>query len=279
MIETLAAKLLRDPDFEVSMLTRDSILQSLSQEELTALYEEIVRLDEQFKFDRYNYFFPDDGRYGRREYPKHMEFFRLGAIRAQRLFLAANRVGKTIAGSFEATAHATGLYKPWWEGKRFDGPTYGAAAGDTFTTTRDIIQKELFGEVTWHGSRKGFDGSGMIPGELIGKCTWKSGVADLADVVKIKYIDPRTNEWSGAWSHIGLKSYDQGRRVFQGVARHWIWLDEECPITVYGECLIRTATTDGIIMVTFTPLKGLTELVMLFLDDEEAHNTDKLAQG
>ncbi len=37
---------------------------------------------------------------------------------------------------------------------------------------------------------------------------------------------------------------------------------------VYGECLIRTATTDGIIMLTFTPLGGLSDVVMSFLPAE-----------
>ena len=36
---------------------------------------------------------------------------------------------------------------------------------------------------------------------------------------------------------------------------------------VYGECLIRTATTNGILMLTFTPLAGLTETVLQFLPD------------
>ena len=37
---------------------------------------------------------------------------------------------------------------------------------------------------------------------------------------------------------------------------------------VYGECLIRTASTNGIIMLTFTPLLGMSEVVMSFLPAE-----------
>ena len=47
-----------------------------------------------------------------------------------------------------------------------------------------------------------------------------------------------------------------------------IWLDEEPPEDVYGECLIRTATTDGIVMLTFTPLAGMSEVVMSFMPGE-----------
>jgi phage terminase large subunit-like protein len=45
-----------------------------------------------------------------------------------------------------------------------------------------------------------------------------------------------------------------------------VWLDEEVPKDVYDEALIRTMTTRGIVMMTFTPLSGLTELVISFLE-------------
>lgn len=152
---------------------------------------------------------------------------------------ANNRVGKTISGAYETTCHATGRYPEWWEGRVFPHATHGWATGDTNETTRDIIQKELFGEVAWDGNRKTFDGTGMIPKACIGTCTWKQGVPNLADTVKVKHE-------RGGWSSIGLKSYDQGRRVFQGTAKHWIWLDEEPPADIYGEALIRLMTTKGL---------------------------------
>lgn len=166
----------------------------------------------------------------------------------------------TITGAFEVTAHTTGQYKDWWEGRRFSHPTHGWAAGDTNETTRDIIQKELFGQVTWEDGRKTFDGSGMIPKEAIGPCSWKRGVDGLADVVKVKHI-------SGGWSTIGLKSYEQGRKIFQGTAKHWIWFDEEPPADVYGEALIRLMTTKGLMLITFTPLSGISEVVLSFMPD------------
>jgi terminase large subunit-like protein len=39
-------------------------------------------------------------------------------------------------------------------------------------------------------------------------------------------------------SYLGFKSYDQGRRKFQGTGKHVIWLDEEPPADVYEECLL-----------------------------------------
>ena len=72
---------------------------------------------------------------------------------------------------------------------------------------------------------------------------------------------------TGGWSELGRKAYNQGRGAFEGTSQHVIWTDEEVPMDVYGECLIRTATTNGILMLTFAPLAGLTETVLQFLPD------------
>tara|TARA_Y100001933_G_scaffold237310_1_gene260026 strand:+ start:3746 stop:5596 length:1851 start_codon:yes stop_codon:yes gene_type:complete len=168
----------------------------------------------------------------------------------------------TVAGAYETTAHLTGKYPHWWEGARFNKRIRAWVAGDTNETTRDIIQLELLGEVTTgKDGRKAFDGSGLIPRECIGQPKWKAGVQDLADTVPIQHT-------SGQWSSLAFKSFDQGRRSFQGTAKELIWLDEECPLDVYSECLIRTATTRGIVMTTFTPLKGLSENVLQFLPQD-----------
>lgn len=42
----------------------------------------------------------------------------------------------------------------------------------------------------------------------------------------------------------------QGRTSFQGTSKHVIWLDEECDFEIYTEFLLRTMTTDGIVMAT-----------------------------
>ncbi|GAA4108767.1 terminase large subunit domain-containing protein [Aminobacter aganoensis] len=214
--------------------------------------------------------FPDedtiqpDGRiiHARHKYAKHMEFFRAGAEYRERCFLAANRVGKTVAGGYEVSAHLTGLYPDWWEGRRFDGPIRAWACGKTNESTRDVVQKALLGEITFEGQRKTVTGTGLLPGRLIGLPSWKQGVQDLVDTIKVRHV-------SGKWSTLGFKSYQQGRGAFEGTAQHVIWPDEECPIDVYGECLTRTATTNGLILLTFTPLEGLTQTVLAFMPNED----------
>lgn len=193
--------------------------------------------------------------FGIENLPKHRAFFDAGTDYGQRLFMAANRVGKTVSGAMEAAYHATGLYPTWWNGKRFDEPTHGWAIGSTARSTRDTVQKELMGPI-------GAWGTGMIPSELIGKIWALAGVPQGIDVVQVKHV-------SGGWSTIGFKNYEQPIEAFYGTALHWVWGDEIMPINIYNECLVRTMTTKGIIYVTFTPLKGLTPLVVKFCEDAD----------
>lgn len=234
-----------------------------------ALLEEIAILEELERREKQRLFykmFPDEDTkhmgkviHAREKYPKHLEFFEAGATYRERCALAANRIGKSLGmGGYETSCHLTGLYPHWWPGRRFSHPIRAWAAGKTNETTRDIVQTILLGEIANRDGRKGFTGTGVVPGDLHGKVAWKQGVQDLADTVKIKHV-------SGGWSTLGFKSYQQGRGSFEGTAQDLIWLDEEPPLDVYGECLIRTATTNGLIMLTFTPLAGISETVMQFM--------------
>ena len=211
--------------------------------------------------------FPGDGVFRRSLYPKHLELFAAGRDYRERCFMAANRVGKTLAAAYEVTCHATGLYPAWWPGYRFRRPISAWCSGKTNETTRDIVQKELFGGVRYSdGGRRQLEGTGMVPGDLIRVDpgpSWRTGVADLADTVYVRHVP------TSGWSRIGLKSYQQGRGSFEGTAQDFIWLDEECPQDIYGECLVRTGTTNGRILLTFTPLLGLTPVVLDFLPREE----------
>ena len=221
-----------------------------SYSEKVALLEILKEAEERQKFKGHFTLFPDEGPYRYDQYPKHMEFFKAGAIHRERIFMAANRVGKSISGGYEMTCHLTGMYPHWWEGKRFFDPTDCWAAGDTSQTTRDIVQSVLMGDI-------GQFGTGMIPKELLEDVRMRPGVPGGVDSIRVKHT-------SGGHSKLGFKSFDQKRRAFQGTAKHVIWLDEEAPHEVYGESLIRTMTTGGIIYVTFTPLQGMTPFVTEF---------------
>jgi phage terminase large subunit-like protein len=178
-------------------------------------------------------------------------------------YIAANMVHhNSEAGAYEITCHLTGEYPPWWKGKRFLNPISAWASGDTSQTTRDIIQQKLLGDI-------GNFGTGMIPKSRLVHTTTKGGLSGAVETIYVKHI-------SGGKSELGLKSYDQGRIAFQGTSRHVIWLDEECKREIYTECLLRTtnvkgqADFGGIILITFTPLLGLTDIARDFLNMGEA---------
>lgn len=200
-------------------------------------------------------FFQETGPLRRELYVRHLAFFRAGMQHRERCFMAGNRVGKTIGGAFETTLHLTGRYPGWWEGRRFDKPISAWAAGKTLETTRDIVQLELYGQ-------PGQPGTGMIPADDIIKARPRPNTNGALDFIRVKHQ-------AGGESVLGFKSYDQGRKAFEGTAKHWVWLDEEPPAPIYNECLTRTATTQGLIAITFTPLEGATEVVLDFLTNGE----------
>ena len=219
------------------------------------MFEEKDRRKKRRKFfDLY----PETGPLRRELYKKHMRFFAAGATEWERGMIAANRVGKTWGvGAFEVTCHLTGLYPEWWVGKRFNEPIDAWAAGDTSQTTRDVIQFALTGVGGEGGD--GDLGTGMIPGHLIhGKPSAARGIAGAFETLSVKHA-------SGGRSKLGFKSYDQGRKKFQGTSKQVIWLDEEPPLEVYTECLTRLMTVNGHMIATFTPLEGATDVVRRFL--------------
>ena len=221
-----------------------------SYAEKVAILKILHEAEDRDKFKGHFSLFPDEGPYQWRNYPKHIEFFNAGAKHRERIFMAANRVGKSLSGGYELTCHLTGMYPTWWKGKRFFDPTDCWAAGDTSQTTRDIVQSVLMGDI-------GQFGTGLIPGRLLKDVRMRPGVPGGVDSIRVKHT-------SGGHSKLGFKSFDQKRRSFQGTAKHAIWLDEEAPHEVYGESLIRTMTTGGIVYVTFTPLQGMTPFVTEF---------------
>jgi phage terminase large subunit-like protein len=255
-------------------------LKTLSPKE--AQVQLVLRLREKAERDRrkaFEHWFPEETHdwrghryYDRDLYPRHLDFFAAGKQYRERCFLAGNRIGKTITGAYETTCHLINRYPKWWKGYRppLDNRSIRAwAAGKTNETTRDIIQTSLLGPVAWVGGRKTVAGTGMIPGAAIGSITWKQGVADMVDTVTIHNINREGGRIPGRSSTLGFKSYQQGRGSFEGTAQHLIWLDEEPPLDVYSECLTRTATTNGRVLCTFTPLEGLSEVTMRFMPNEE----------
>ena len=198
-------------------------------------------------------YFPDTGPHRRELYPQHMAFFKATSEHKETAFICGNRIGKSDAMVFACTVFLTGRYPHWWEGKRFKRPVNILVAGETSKLVRDSIQAKFLGGL---GER----GTGMIPADCILSASSKSGVVDAIDTVRVKH--------PYGTSIMNMMSYDQGREAFQATARDVVALDEEPPMNIYTECLMRTMTTDGIVMAVFTPMKGVTEVTKYFMTPE-----------
>jgi phage terminase large subunit-like protein len=190
-----------------------------------------------------------------RPHGQQMAFHKAGLGAHERLFLAGNRVGKTLAGAAEVAFHLSGAYPAWWQGVRFTGPVQAWAASVTREATRDILQATYLGQ----GGQAGV----IDPVRVIGQRHKGGGAVDM---VAVRHV-------SGGESVLGFKSFDQGRASFQGTARHVVHLDEEPPFDVYQEALLRTLTVGGHMLLTMTPLMGLTPLLRHFVGECGATQT------
>jgi phage terminase large subunit-like protein len=225
---------------------------SLSEQEEAELYRLLVEEDQWRIENKWLTYFPDTGPLRRELYAKHIEYFSAGLKYRERAAMAGNRIGKTEGiGAYEVMLHLTGLYPDWWPGRRFDKGVNVLCGGDTGTTTRDIIVSKLLGPAAYRGS-------GMIPKQNIIKIKPSAGIPDGVDYAQIKHV-------SGDVSIVQFRSYDQGREAWQGTERDVVWCDEEPPEAIYTEGLLRTATTKGMMMATFTPLRGLTDVALSFM--------------
>lgn len=191
--------------------------------------------------------------------PWQLDFHRAGATYQERMLMAANRPGKSWVGACEVAFHMTGDYPDWWEGKRFSKPVHVWTGSPTNESSRDVPQKYLLG-----GTSEDKVGTGAVPhAKIHGRLKYRQcGVSNVVDEFRVKHV-------SGGYSTCNLKSYEQGWRKWQGTEPDIIWMDEEPEDAsdqrrIYAEALTRLLTSRGIMMVTFTPLLGQTQIVQHF---------------
>ena len=178
-------------------------------------------------------------------------------IASERILVSANQIGKTTCAAHEVYYHASGHYPEWWEGVKFDKPVTILVAGKRNETTRDTIQFELcgdpFDESAW--------GTGSIPLDELGKPTRKAGVPQALSAVLVQHK-------SGKWSKIRFMAFEQGADAFMGVKYDLAWLDEEPPQDILSQVKrSQLAKKRNLIMITFTPEEGMTEVVTQVLEE------------
>jgi phage terminase large subunit-like protein len=118
------------------------------------------------------------------------------------------------------------------------------------------VQRYLIGEPKDESSW----GTGMLPKDSLIRTSRRQGIADALDNATVKHV-------SGGVSTVGFKSYDQGRQKWQGETLDGVWFDEEPPQDIYMEGLTRTNATNGITLITFTPLLGMSDVVAMFVGE------------
>ena len=128
-----------------------------------------------------------------------------------------------------------------------------ATSRPSWDNTRDGVQRLLVGppriEDQW--------GTGLVPADCIAGVSRRPGVPDSLDAIVVRHA-------SGGLSTLAFKSYDQGRRKWQGETLDFVWFDEEPPEDIYTEGMTRTNATGGIVWLTFTPLNGMSAVVHAF---------------
>ena len=206
----------------------------------------------------------DDMRYNQlryfRPFEHQIKFFETGQHQ-RRGILAANRIGKTVSTCFETACHLTGQYPDWWTGKRFSGAITAMVAGEGWQQVALVLQNELLGT----NDIKITDniGTGTIPRTSIVLETMRNDGANCMGC-EIKHV-------KGGNSYLVFANYTQEVRQMQGFKLNLAVFDEQPPDDFFSEIVTRTATTQGQVLCSFTPLKGLNGLVSKFWNREEGY--------
>jgi phage terminase large subunit-like protein len=196
-------------------------------------------------------------------YPWQQEFVANTLNYSQVALIAANRIGKTMTGTYMDAIHALGDYPEEWEGHRFDHAPLIWCLGYSGEKTRDLLQTPIVG-------RKDGDQfiGGLIPPERIVGYESMTGTPNALRTALVRHA-------SGEVTRIQFWSYSQGQHALMGDGVDWFHVDEEPEdVEIWPQVLTRTATGDkgrgGRGILTLTPENGRTELVIKFLDEPSA---------
>src|SRR3990167_10255014 len=116
------------------------------------------------------------------------DFHNAGRNHEERMLMAANRGGKTQSAAAEMAIHLTGMYPPWWEGRKFDRPVRAWCGSVTNESSKDIIQEALLGTKNADRNDPNF-GTGWIPAsKILAITTRQAGISDVVDTITVKHV-------------------------------------------------------------------------------------------
>lgn len=221
------------------------------------LAKTVQTLKNKKKYNLIDFIFPDKGDFCRDNYAKHIAFIQAGAKHRFRVLSGGNGSGKSFTGAVELTYHLTGNYPSWYKGHKFKKAITCWIVAESGALYRDSLQAVLVGA-------KGEEhGTGLIPKENIKELKSLPGVPGALGQLHVKHK-------SGGVSSVVVKTFEMGREQFQAATLDLILFDEEPPEQIYSECVMRLRGVKGrkdpgIAMLLFTPLKGISNVVMRFL--------------
>lgn len=150
-----------------------------------------------------------------------------------KLFIGGNRSGKTVANVIECIMRLTKKHRFRPELNEIEEPIRGRMSVVNFNDGLEKIVLPLF--KLW-----------MPKSELIGR-SWEKSYDKKLRTLTLK---------NG--SFIEFMSYDQDLDAFAGTSRHFVCFDEEPPMSIFNECMMRIVDTDGDWWISMTPVEGLT---------------------
>ena len=229
---------------------------TLTTDQQQTLEDLVIATADHMRYNQLKYFRPFD----------HQRSF-FATVSDRRGILAANRIGKTVSTCYETAMHLTGLYPEWWSGNRFDRPITVMVAGEGWSQVALVLQNELLG--TQDVKLTDNLGTGAIPRDSIVVSTMRNDGANCIGV-EIRHR-------SGSNSYLLFANYTQEVRQLQGFKLNLAVFDEQPPDDFFSEIVTRTATTQGKILCSFTPLKGLNGLVSKFWNREQGYDYIRVA--
>lgn len=237
-----------------------------TDKELRKIALAIEKLQYKNKYNSLEMFFPDIGPYSRDHYRPAIEFMKQGKTKSFRVFAGGNRSGKSFTMAYELTCHALLQYPDWWEGHKFKKIHTIWLVAESGALFMHSMQKTLFG-------RPGEEtGTGLIPlaenNNGVGLVDWKAMPGNPGAIGSAIIKNSK-----GKYVSLIIKTNEMTREQFQAAEVDLLCFDEEPKYENYTEALMRlmgtTGRDPGIAMFAFTPLKGLSDVVLDFLPNGE----------
>ena len=248
-----------------ALLMRRAVRHVCDQHGLTPDTLRLLDTPTQWRFRDLAIAIADDMQYNQlryfRPFDHQRRFFATGTS-DRRGILAANRIGKTVSTCSETAMHLTGQYPAWWQGRRFEKPITAMVAGEGWSQVALVLQAELLG--TNDVKIREQLGTGFVPRNCIVVDTMRSDGPNCIGV-EIQHV-------TGSNSYLLFANYTQEVRQMQGFKLNLAVFDEQPPDDFFSEIVTRTATTQGQVLCSFTPLKGLNGLVSKFWNHEIGYN-------